>query len=112
MSLIFLPNLTNVGLTCWSEPITADLTSLSDPTNMDLICLSYQLKLESDIFNIIIHIINIIINKFEKILLLSKKTINLIWMIKLKIKNIFIIIIVNIIINKFKKYIITIEEKP
>jgi hypothetical protein len=33
-------------------------------------------------------------------------------MIKLKIKNIFIIIIVNIIINKFKKYIITIEEKP
>jgi hypothetical protein len=33
-------------------------------------------------------------------------------MIKLKIKNIFIIIIVNIIIKKFKKYIITIEEKP
>ena len=58
MSLIFLPNLTNVGLTCWSEPITAGLTSLSDPTNMDLICLSYQLKLESDIFNII--------NKFKK----------------------------------------------
>ena len=33
-------------------------------------------------------------------------------MIKLKIKNIFIIIIVNIIIKKLKKYIITIEEKP
>jgi len=108
MSLIFLSNLTNMSLACWSEPITAGLTSLSDPTNMDLICLSYQLTLESYIFNII----NIIINKFKKILLLSKKTINLIWMIKLKIKNIFIIIIVNIIIKKFKKYIITIEEKP
>jgi hypothetical protein len=69
MSLIFLPNLTNVGLTCWSEPITAGLTSLSDPTNMDLICLSYQLKLESDIFNII----NIIINKFEKNIITIEK---------------------------------------
>jgi len=69
MSLIFLPNLTNVGLTCWSEPITAGLTSLSDPTNMDLICLSYQLKLESYIFNII----NIIINKLEKNIITIEK---------------------------------------
>jgi hypothetical protein len=65
MSLIFLPNLTNVGLTCWSEPIIVGLTSLSDLTNMDLICLSYQLKLESDIFNII--------NKFEKNIITIEK---------------------------------------
>ena len=46
-------------------------------------------------FNIIINIINIIINKFEKkSLLLPKKTINLIWMIKLKIV---------VVVNKFEK---------
>ena len=44
------------------------------------------------------NIINIIINKFEKkSLLLPKKTINLIWMIKLKI------IVAIVVINKFEK---------
>jgi hypothetical protein len=51
---------------------------------------------------IIINIINIIINKFEKQLLLLKKIINIIWRVKLKI--------IIIIINKFEKTIITIEK--
>jgi len=59
-------------------------------------------------FNIIINIIIFIIINinnifFKKILLLLKKTIDLIWRVKLKII---------IIINKFEKNIITIKEKP
>jgi len=53
--------------------------------------------------NIIFIFINIIINKFEKILLLLKKTINLIWRVRLKI-IIIIVNIINIVINKLKKY--------
>jgi len=53
--------------------------------------------------NIIFIFIIIIINKFEKILLLLKKTINLIWRVRLKI-IIIIVNIINIVINKLKKY--------
>ena len=62
------------------------------------------IKIKNIIIFIIINILKIIINKFEKILLLSEKTIPLIWRVRLEIIIITIIfIVVVVVINKIEK---------